>query len=321
MKTTAQKLLITVPTVIFALGAIVLRTVACLFELDYKTGLFAGSTLSKVSGYTVAAVTILLLLLLAVKIEVTERRASFRGPLTYLPSGVLATALVLSAVNLIEYSAGELGNIFTRALLSRFDCLTALLVAVLALCGAGYCIASALIPTVRCSLRANLGMLAALGLAAFTVHLFFRTETPINNPAKVADEIAFLSAALFMLSETRVSLGRARWKDYFIFGAVSAVLSGYASLPALVTYITRGEVISASIQQSLLLFAFMLFSVLKLINALLLDRDRASSFVTAIDSDAIVSEAESEPKEDGELTAPPQLSIDDIEEPERQGEE
>lgn len=321
MKTTARKLLITIPTLIFALGAIVLRTIACLGELDYNTGLFADSTLWRVSGYTVAAVTVLLLLLLAVKIEVAERRASFRGPLTYLPSGVLATALVLSAVNLIEYSAGELGNIFTRALLSRFDCLTALLVAVLALCGAGYCIASVLIPAVRSNLRANLGMLAALGFAIYTVHLFFRTDTPLNNPAKVADEMAFLSAALFMLSETRLSLGRARWKDYFIFAAVSAVLSGYASLPALVTYILRGEIISASIQQSLLLFAFTLFSVLKLINAIMLDRNRASSFVTAIDKDALASDEEKTPEDDAERTEPPQLSIDDIEESERQGEE
>ncbi len=321
MKTTAKKLLITVPTVIFALVAIVLRTVACLFELNYKTGLFADSTLSKVSGYTAAAVAILLLLLLAVKIEVTERRASFHGPLTYLPSGVLATALIISAVDLIKYVADALGNFFAHAMLSRFDCLTALVVAVFALCGAGYCVVSALIPTVRSSLRANLGMLAALGFAVYTVHLFFRTDTPLNNPAKVADEIAFLSAALFMLSETRISLGRARWKVYFIFGAVSSVLCGYASLPALITYIARGEVISASIQQSLLLFAFTLFSVLRLINAVMLDRDRPSPFVTAIDSDTLASEADNEPEEDGERAEPPQLSIDDIEEPERQGEE
>ena len=321
MKTTARKLAIIIPTVIFAIAATVLRTVACLWELNYETGLFADSTVARISGWTSAATVLLLLLLLAVRLKVTERRASFRGPLTYLPSGLLAAALLLSTVDLIAYASGTLSGAFTRELLSRWDCLTALATSILALSGVGYCAVAALVPTVRSNLRANLGMLAALCFACYTVYLFFRADIPLSNPAKIADEMAFLSAALFMLSETRLSLGRARWKDYFVFGSISAVLCAYSSVPALITYILEGEIISASIQQSLLILALTVFSVFRLIGAVMLDKNQPSSFVTAINSDVRESEGVTSPTETEEESEPPQLSIDDIEEPERQGEE
>lgn len=322
MKTTAQKLLITIPAVILTLVAVTLCTVAYLCEYNSETGFFADSTLSAVSAWIVAGVSALLLLPLAAKGKASERRVSFRGPLTYLPAGVLATTLVLLAVDLLGYAKSSLGTIFTRELLTRFDCLTALLISILAICAVGYCITLALIPTVRCNLRAYLGMLASLCFAVCTIHLFFRADTPINNPAKVADEMAFLAGALFMLSDVRLSLGRARWNDYFVFASVSAVLCGYASLPALITYVFAGEVISVGIQTSLLLFALTVFSTMRLIGVSRFDKDRPSPFVTAIDSDALAAEAKEEPEVKEEARPePPQISIDDIDEPERQGEE
>lgn len=321
MKTTVRKLAIIIPTVLLAVAAVTLRTIACLTELDYTTGLFADSTLARISGWIAAATAALLLILLPAKLEVFERRVSFRGPLTYLPSGVLGTALILSSVDLFGYVAAALDGIFTRQLLSRWDCISALLTALLALCAAGYCIVSALIPTVRSNLRANLGMLAALGFACYTVHLFFRADSPLSNPAKTADEMAFLAAALFMLSETRLSLGRARWKDYFVFGSISAVLCAYSSIPALIIYIFTGEIISASIQQSILLLALTIFSALRLLGVAMLDKNRPSSFVTAINSDSLACEEEPVLPEVEEQSELPQISIDDIEEPERQGEE
>ena len=66
----------------------------------------------------------------------------------------------------------------------------------------------------------------------------------------------------------------------------------------------------------------MLFSLLKLIGAARFDKDLPSPFVTAINADALAAnEAEEPVPEEDNRPEPPQISIDDFDEPERQGEE
>lgn len=314
------KPIITVLFLISTLATVLMRSLACLTKLNYYTGYFSDSTLANASGWTVAAMTVLLLVSLAFRGERRELRASFRGPLVYIPAGVLAVAIFFLVADLIGRII-EAKSLTIQSILANPDLVTTLLSILLAIGAVAFCAASALIPTVRSSLRADLGMTAALFFASYAAHLFFRAGTPINHPAKIVDEMAYLAVAIFLLYETRISLGRVNWRCYTVFATISTVITAYASIPALIVYLAKGETISASIQQSLLLFAAFIFSASRLIHKMNLATDSPSGFATAIDA------KESVPEEIDEVLAEeedslPQLSIEDIEEEsERQDEE
>ena len=132
--------------------------------------------------------------------------------------------------------------------------------------------------------------------------------------------MAFLSIAIFLITETRVSLGRVSWRSYNVLASICAVLTAYSSIPAILTYLIKGETIAISIQQSTLLLAALIFSACRLIHTAKLDTGSPSGFVLAINSD------ENANKENDEALAVSkedlaQISIEDIEEePERHGE-
>ena len=314
------KPIITILFLISTLAAVLMRAFACLTKLNYYTGYFSDSTLADAAGWTVASMTVILVASLAFQSERLELRASFRSPLVYIPAGVLAVAIFFLAADLIGRIT-EVGIVPIQKILISADLVTALLTIILAIGAVGFSAASALIPTVRSALRANLGMAAALFFASFAAHLFFRGGTPINHPAKIVDEMACLAVAIFLLFETRISLGRVNWKSYTVFGAISTIITAYASIPALITYLVKGETVSASIQQSVLLFAAFIFSASRLIHKMNLVADSPSGFATAIDAKEIApEEAVQETVEEEDSL--PQLSIEDIEEePERQSEE
>ena len=318
MKNSLRNLAILIPTIALAAAAIALRCAACQIELDYSTGLFNGNLLISISNYTVVGLVVLFISSIFIKRGVSHLCPSFRGPLSYLPSGALAASLVFISAELFSYAhrgAAKAGGLFSHPSFA-----VALIAGVLALCGVVYCVLSIFISANRSLLRADFGMLASLFFACYTAFLFFVMGSPINQPVKITDEMAFLAIAIFFLYETRVSLERERWSHYFAFGSVAALLSAYSSFPALFVYIFKGEVISVSIQQTLVAFASFIFVVCRLISAARLDEDTPSSFASAIEAQ-IAASHDGAAKEKTSEEESPQISIEDIEYPERQSEE
>ena len=74
--------------------------------------------------------------------------------------------------------------------------------------------------------------------------------------------MAYLSAALFFLYESRVSLGRAKWRPYVSFGLIAALLTAYSAIPSLIVYAVNGYLVSNSIVESVLslTLSFFIFS-------------------------------------------------------------
>ena len=143
--------------------------------------------------------------------------------------------------------------------------------------------------------------------------LYFMTETPINSVNKLTDQMAFLFAAIFFLYETRISLGTDKWRAYVSFGAIAALLCAYSSIPALLTYFIKGEVISASIEESAFVFCLFLFIMARLILTAALPE--ASDACEVAIMDELARAREKRPCESEEVTPEGeegQISITDL---------
>lgn len=295
---------------IFTVLAISLRCIACFTELDFVTGFFYDTTLITISNTIVTVLLSVLLLSLFVKIEQKNLLAKFTGPLCYLPAGVLAVALFFAALRFFEYAAGPFGTIFTSDIFSHPSYTIAVFVAILAMLSIGYFAISVFVSARTNLLRASFSMIVALFFAMNAIFLFFKQGAPMNLPSKIIDEMTFLSVAVFFIYETRISLGREMWKNYFVFGFIGAVLTAYSALPNLIIYTVNGKVVSDNIETSLLFFGAMLFIIFRLIKASLLDEDKPSPFALAINA----KKEEDNKFEETEELEPPQISIEDIEE-------
>ena len=94
-----------------------------------------------------------------------------------------------------------------------------------------------------------------------------------NSHAKIVDQMAILFAALFMLYEARISLGREMWRGYAAFGLMAKALSSYASIPNLILYFVKGYTVSLSIELSTFIFTLSVFAFMRLILATRLSED------------------------------------------------
>ncbi len=313
MKNGVHKLWISLLLLILALAAIAFRCIACFTELDLSSGYFKDTLLISIADYTIAALVVLLLSSLFVKEESPSLRSSFRGPLNYIPSGVSAVALVFVTIDLLSYITNGIGVIFSRKLFSHPSYAVAAATAILAIATIGYFALSALVPAARNLPRAGFGMLAAFFFACYTAYLYYAIGMKVNLPAKILDEMVMLSISLFLLQDTRVSLGREKWKPYFVFGAIAILLTAYSSLPALTVYVFSGKIISENLPRTLLIFAMLIFVASRLISASRLGEDKPSGFAVAIDT-PVSEKCESSDDENDS----PQISIEDIEEVEEQ---
>lgn len=97
-------------------------------------------------------------------------------------------------------------------------------------------------------------------LAFYAVYLFFNKDVhPTNSPNKITDQMAYLFSAVFFLYESRIFLGRAKWRAYVAFGLVSTLLCAYSAIPSLINYAVNRYVVSDSLVESILTLAIGLY--------------------------------------------------------------
>lgn len=258
---------------ITAVAGVTMRTIASFFDLNeygyYEGDLFRISVLIIVGGSLLLASYALL------HRKDAPKRASFGGMLTYVPGTLLAISLVLLGVSLIaKKTEGKLASVLLP------------LLGVLAILGAFYFLFAVLHETKHCDLRAATGIICTLFLILYAGYLYFDTQLAINAPIKLADQLAYVAAALFFLQETRVSLGREKWPFYTAMGFIAALLCAYAAIPALFVYFFEGRLISNSPEEifvTLFLFAYILC---RTILSLLLKGEKATPLMAALHKDA-----------------------------------
>ncbi len=232
------------------LAAVTLRAAALILELQPAHIYFNDETLLIIS----AAVCLLVAGFALSYVFITDRSlklyASFRTAGTYIPSGISAVALLLLGGELFAknfiFPESDYGYFSNAASVISF------LTTVLSIVCALSFFFNVFHEKKESTARASFCLLTALFLGCYAGYLFFSEQLPINSPNKAADQLAYLALAIFFLYETRISLGRAKWRFYFAFGLIAACLAYYSAVPSLIYLFTDRAVISNSIAENVL---------------------------------------------------------------------
>ena len=268
-----------------------LRCVACLIDLNYDNGYFADKTLISISNYALAFAVIF-----ALSYLFTEKRDknfifNFSSPLNYVFAGTLGISLLFASHNFFElfktyrqYVELYDGNPFVATGAEKLLSYVCLALTILSILSVLHFISAALVVKDKDTRRADFGLITVIFLSLYATFLYFSNDTPINVPAKIVDQSAYLASALFFLFETRISIGRERWRAYRAFGFIALLLTAYSSIPSLIVYIANGKIISNSIYESILTLAISLFVGARLILTAQLRENKESKTVALIKS-------------------------------------
>lgn len=260
--------------------AVILRTVASIFDFDFIYGYYYGSPTFIGSVWVTVIVSVLLFSFALLPTRHNEPELPFGTPILYIPSALSGVALAFTAFSAIA-KAISLSADLTNSFLVPLDTV-ALVSGALALASTVYFALCCLICRGKSDLRAVFGMVTVIFLVFYAVYLYFDTRLAINAHAKSIDQLAYIFLAAFFLFETRISLGRQSWKLYVGFGFVSALLSAYSSIPTLITYFVKGKLMSDSLSGAVLTLALLVYVVARLIQSAILNDNERCPTVTAI---------------------------------------
>ena len=304
MKTTKRLGLYLPILSVLVIIAVTLRTIALFTGFNNESGYFDSDILISVSNIiTFGGVVFLLSYAFASKkISVI---ADFTGPETYIPSGLVSVSLVFLSVESFITLSKNKGGLIGKDAVTDFALLISALLAILCVVNFFF---NVFFAKKENESRAFFGILTVLFLAFYAVYLYFEKKLPINSPNKTVDQMAFLFAAVFFLFETRISLGREKWRPYVGFGFVSVLLSAYSSIPTLIYYFAKGEMISDSLSECILVFALLIYALSRVA---LLDRLNENKKCENAEAIEVLARMRAE-----ELTLPSQARIENKEDEE-----
>ena len=237
---------------IFAVSATVLRTLALFFDYEPENGYFAaGSYFTTAAAAAIAAGAVLLLPLLL------RREARFtpvpEGSLhyaAYIPAVPLAAAFLFLSVSLLPYAKSDNRVLAAVTILA-------------AICGVAAFLSFILRPSTgakESDMQSYLSVAGAMFFAFFAMFLYFSSPYPLNAPNIVTGIISSLLAALFMLCEARIYLGRLKSRLYLTVGLMCSGVLLYSALPEFIYCAATGVVVCYNIEQTLLFLLFAIYS-------------------------------------------------------------
>ena len=266
---------------IFMIAAVVIRTVASFRGVDPVTGYYTDKLLVDVSAWVVgvgSAVSATYLLGKKPSFGLTPR---YDVAATYIPSGVISVALLFVAYRYaVKYFTANNSASVTTA--DKFLDLLPLLISITAVLSiVGFFLTAA---TVRSEdvKRAAFGIAIIVFIVLYSTYLYFDNSVPLNSTVKVTDHMAILFSGIFFISETRISLGRGLWRVYVAFGMIAALTTAYSAIPTLILYLVRGEMMSSSVEECVLILSLFLFVISRLTLTATLRSNEKSSFASAI---------------------------------------
>lgn len=284
--------LYTVLITIITAAAVVLRTVACFKHLDASTGYFTDKPIIDVAGWLAFAAALIAASYIFVERGGRKLIFDYASPLNYVFAGTLGAALAFISYRCftifktskdfindhknIYYYSGAVAS-------ERIVMIIALAAAILAAAAVMHFVLAALVQRRRDTRRADFGLVTVIFLALYAAYLYFSRSLPINSPCKITDEMAYLAAAIFFLYETRISIGREKWRRYCAFGMIAMTMTAYSAIPALLVYIFKGkQTISDSIYETMLTLALFLFIAARLALTARLTEEREHRTVAII---------------------------------------
>lgn len=301
-----------------------LRTVACFLDFNFETHFFDSKIIIGISDWLVVGSVVFFLSYIFTSKKDRKLIPNFTTPATYVPTGLVSASLLFLSIQMFREFASlrkQTTGFFEGAVNSKIVIeVLAIACAVMSLLSIVHFIYTALDERERSKNRANFGLFTILLLSAYSVFLYFTKELPINAPTKIVDQMAYLFASVFFLYETRLSLGRERWREYISFGFISAMLTAYSSIPTIILYIAEGKLLSHSIYESALALSLFIFITARILLTGELIEDKPSPLAESLISAANSRNAELLAKEtpDAEISnaddGVEQLSFDDFSE-------
>ena len=168
---------------------------------------------------------------------------------TYIPSGIVSAALLFMAVEILP-SMEMMNSTNESVILLRRVSIIGAILALLSVISFFLCI---FIDKRGDVYKAAFSLSIVLFLAVYSMYLFFNKEThPTNSPNKIIDQMAYLCSAVYFLFESRIHLGRAKWRAYVTFGLIATELCLFSSIPSLINYAVDGYVVADTITESVL---------------------------------------------------------------------
>lgn len=267
--------------ILFSIVSVVLRSIACFLHLDYSTGYFNPKILITIADVLATAGAVFLFSYI-VTAKRTSLVPSFSSPATYIPSGMICAALLfLSADSFSSLKRGDF-SLTIRSILKSPSKILLLLSAVLALICIVNFFLTVLLSKKESEARAAFGIVVTIFLCIYAAYLYFDSKLPLNAPCKIVDEMAFLFSALFFCYETRLSLGREKWRSYVCFGLIASLLTAYSSIPTLILYFFGGVMISDSLTGAVLALTLCIYVTARTVLVGFLMKDEKSETVAAL---------------------------------------
>lgn len=304
-------------------AATTLRSIACVIHLDYTSGFFTDKSLLTVANVIITATAIGMFSYLFVA-ERINLLASFSTGATYVTTGVLGVATaflgtsIISFVSIASRYSSRQSNIISA---DKYLPIVGVICAALAFASIAHHFFNAFITESRAEIRAYFALASISFLGLYAMLIYLDPTLAIGESTKILRLIAFLLSALFFLYEARISIGREMWRVYTAFGLAAASLTAYASIPAIITYFTNGELVSyatgrslVSLEEYMLLLALCIFITARLFITAGLREDIENKFIKTFK--AYAGEREREIAESSarynEIFASKQLSIFDL---------
>ena len=260
--------------IISVISATVLRTYALIIDFDRLTMHFSNSISATIANAIVIIATLAFAAYLFIKKEDSDFLEKTDNAASFIPSGIVSVALVFMGVNLIK----SMNSHFTAVLQPL-----SLWAAILAFLSVGSFFVSILIEQKNNIYKSAFSICIVIFLALYACYLYFNREVhPTNSPNKVVDQMAYLFAAAFFLYESRITLGRAKWRGYVAFGLMASLLCFYSSIPSLILYALNSELISDSLAESALTLAMAIFITSKVFQTKTLTPDKECEVARSI---------------------------------------
>ena len=289
-----------------SIAACTLRTFACIWYLEDNLIYFAENSLLMVANIIVVAASVLVIAI-ALSMSREPLRADFSSPLTFVPTGFLAIAtLIFGLVMLATYTVTKSPLPDERVSIAAA---LALVCALLTPFSAVHLFLTVFLDERRAKLRGLFALATVLIGAAYASFLYFNSGSPINAPNKLVEQMAYLFASLFFLYEARISLGREMWRGYTAFGLIAALITAYASIPALFTYAIDGAMVTKTVESAVLLLAMSIFIFARLAMAVFAAPDRESDEMSVL---RLYAERRESELRDGRSEDGEQISITEL---------
>lgn len=237
-----------IPLLFVGIATVILRSIALLTSFNTVTMHFDNKI-----AITISAVMVLLAIIgFATYLFLGEKEreliARTDNARNYIPAGILSIALLFMG-------ARNFGMAFDARYTDVISVLS-FICGLLAFLSAASFFLSVFIEKNEHLYKAAFSLSIVLFLALYSVILFYNREIhPTNSPNKIVDQLAYVSAAIFFLYNSRIYLSRAKWRGYVAFGLIATLLGAYSAIPSLIVYAFNGYLVSDSLIESLLTLA------------------------------------------------------------------